>query len=519
MEPTSVRRVKTLLAIFGIGIPYTIFYYPLDIYGWRPVRIFSIAAILITAIFWRWKSRKHLKHRRRKTPEYYEMHRERINTILWVAGIALVLFTGLFWLIVGNVVFQGIRFVVQPVFYVAIMWSLSRSFFIASLAVSIAAGAGAGIFRRGRRRAAWGAFIALWTLICISLVFFSAFKAGPGNATCADIRAMPGVRLLLSRERINSFSALKGALPYDAVTDDSTGSLFVSLKQTSSKPGGIIRIDLASGAVKSIITTDLPNKGRLNPNEFPERLSINPARKELYALVLSPGNNHLFIISYEGSLLQAAHLVKLEGEPNNVYADIPRNRIFVFYAGATKHGFAVYNADTAALVTEVTTPEMKGSIQHIAPDPATGHFFISNIGPGKIMEIDPANLSVVRTLKQFNAVEGIAYSETERKLYAAEPITRKLDIIAPGALIKTGQATIDCGLADLAYDEKSRTVAVAGYTGVIDIVSADSPWKTINTIRLGWLLRNISNSSNGRFFACSGCGVFEIVPGALAGGK
>ena len=508
-------RSRTLKIIFAIGLPNAIFYYPLDIYGWICLVVF--AAFLTVyfaggALFD--KVAKRLGIKRKHRTEISNPARI-ARALFWIIVFFLMLNLGAQGFVIEKYSIDLARLVVQPFFYLLIMWSLSLPVFVLSVVTGLVF-----IIFTGRGKGARGFFMSVlwgfWLVVCISLLHFTVFKMGPGKSACAKIQQSPGVRLLLGRDTIDALPGLKGARPYDVMADVDRGLLFISLKQTSSRPGGIVRLNPATRKPERVLLTDLKNNWGISVNEFPERMAINPRRQELYALVLSPGNNHLLVASYAGRGLDMVSLLKLDAEPNNVYADLETSRVFVFYAGATRYGFAVYDPVKRRFIKEVTGPEFRGSAQHYIRDSVSGHLFLTNIGKNKIIEIDPKTLKIVKAKRQLNIYEGIASDNKNRLLFTPAPLTRKMDVLNMKNFQREASRPVGCGLADAVFDPPSRTVTVAGYTGVVDIFSADKTWDKQKRLRLGHLLRNITADGRGRVYACSGCGVFEITAKKLS---
>lgn len=506
MEKTPAPISHRILPLLLIGIPYTIFYYPVDIYGFAPVGVFLL--IMGAYCFLLYRARRRADGKWRK-PGAGAVAWGLLRAAAALAGFVILLNLGTFSLELGPLMSYLIKFFMQPFFYAGILWSLSIGWF----AAAALAGAALALWLRrahvpGFRAAFWG----FWLFICLAMAHFTVFKMGPPKFACRGFKDSPDIKLLLSRNTIDALPGLKGALPYDAAADPDRGLLFVSLKQTRKKPGGIARLRVRDGRVEAFLNTDLRRAGPLDVNEFPERMAINPKRSEVYALVLSPGNSHLVIASYGGRGLQPLSYIPLRAEPNTIYADVERGRIFVFYAGATRNGFAVYDAAAHQLIGEVSDKMLNGSAQHIARDPDTGRLYLTNIGINKIVEIDPAAWRPVRARAQLDLVEGIALDPVHDMLFAPGPFSRTLQIFKMRGLERVASRRVRCGLADAAFDPVTRTVTVGGYSGDVDIFSADNAWRREKGIKLPHLLRNVTADRRGKIYACTGCGVFAINP-------
>lgn len=508
MEKTPTPISRRILPLLLIGIPYTIFYYPVDIYGLQPAAVFLLLLGCYSILLYISQNRARGQWRTTAGAGVRALAFLRAAVVLSLAVI-LLNFGSHGWEF-GHLLSYLIQFCIKPFFYAGILWSLSVTFF----AISALAGVTLAVWlRRVRFRIPAAAFWGFWLFICLALAHFTLFKMGPMKSSCRGIADMPGVNLLLSRNTIDALPGLRGALPYDAVVDAPRGLLFVSLKQTHKEPGGLARIRIRDGRVQASLITDLNNRRPIAVNEFPERMSINPERREVYALVLSPGNSHLLIASYEGRGLQPLSYIRLLAEPNYVFADVARGRIFVFYAGAGRNGYAIYDADTRRLIGEVSDKKLNGSAQHMTANPDTGLLYLTLLGANKIVEIDPANRDALRAHAQMDPVEGIALDPVNNRLFAPGPFSRKLQIFETRGFKRAGSRRVRCGLADAAFDPVSRMVTVGGYTGTVDIFSTAPPWRVVKRLKLPHLLRNVTPDRRGTVYACSGCGVFAIDPG------
>lgn len=512
--PDQTTRFKTRFRnLLLIGIPYTIFYYPLDIYGLYPVAVFTAGACAWAAIAWRRAGRHPGQGAWKQGEARPKRGLPRIaKALLLLVAAAFVLNFGGHGMSPKRLSVDFLGLFMRPLMYPGILWALSRAGFALGVAAGGAVWALVALRRRTAAGAAAGAFWGAWAFVCFSLAAFTAFKLGPSRTWCEKADPQPGMRLLLSRAQIDALPGLRGALPYDAVSDPERGLLFVSLKQTSRRPGGIAAMQIPSGALLHTLVTDLPGNRPFSVNEFPERMAIDTARQRVYALVLCPANNHLLVASYENRRLALVSLIRLDGEPNNVYADERTGRIFVFYAAADRYGFAVYDAQTHEKIRESADPAFNGSAQHCVRDPRTGHLLITNLGKNKLIELDPETMRVVRTLDQRNPLQGLAHDPARNLVFATAPMTRTLEIKGRSGFRALAARRVRCGLADAAFDAPTSTVTVGGYTGAVDIFAARAPWRRAAALKIGHLLRNLHAAGNGRVYLCSGCGVFELDP-------
>src|SRR5215469_8880610 len=110
----------------------------------------------------------------------------------------------------------------------------------------------------------------------------------------------------------------------------------------------------------------------------------------------------------------AAQPVSPGGGFDYVTVDSQRGRVYAAHGGGG--GLLVADADTGNVLGIVKVGDMAGS----AIDPATGHVFTGN-GDGKsVSEVDPENLTILRTVPVDGPVDAIAYDATIGRIYADE---------------------------------------------------------------------------------------------------
>lgn len=507
--------LKTRLLLLPLFIILYTVYYTIDIYSWYPIAIsvFAVAALIIIKNWMKiWKRVLSSNIALSESVDFNPARRRKTAFIIAAVLLAALLISGKSGNFIIFAISQTVKLVTQPFAYMAITWTISSGCFYALLAASLCAG----IFPRKRftfRGAALYLFDAFWIMAILSLVFILVFKQGPAKNSCRGLKPPPGMRLVFGRDAIDSIPGMDGALPYDSASDEKEGLIFFSLKQTNARPGAIAVADSRTGKLLSFYKTNPTLPRTLPVNAFPERMSINTARKELYTLVLSPSDHRLLVLSYSGKRLRLVRNIYLSGEPNNLYTDLKNRRIYVFYAGADRHGYDVYNADDYLLIKEFSPDGLKGSAQHVAYDAFADRIFVTIIGPRKkLIEINPSTMQVVRSMDFTLFLEGVVFVPSSNRIFTSSPFTREIISFGAADFKKSGSSAIRCGLADMVYEPVSNTISVAGYNGEMDIFTVGEKLKLLKKLNTGYLLRNVSPDSGGRFYACSGCGVFEITP-------
>ncbi|MCL4235794.1 MAG: hypothetical protein KJ042_14880, partial [Deltaproteobacteria bacterium] len=163
---------------------------------------------------------------------------------------------------------------------------------------------------------------------------------GSFGSTCADLAKSPYLVSVVGREAIEARTDIGACFPYDVKTDAEADRLFFTLKQRRSglvkKFTGRDTADDAIGAM-SLSNPD-PRNATLIPiagastGSYPQRITVNPDRREIYVVVLDIDGRHAVrVIGYDSGFA-AKDTIDLDFEPIRVYFDTAR-LIVVGYEG------------------------------------------------------------------------------------------------------------------------------------------------------------------------------------------
>jgi len=506
------------LSLFAV--PAVLLFRPPDIYGLGPVlRYFEISA----PAFLVWAAADRALARRRP-PEPRSVSEiasvwarparracRRLPTpgkvLVW--GVAAALAFALLEISGGFPLLFGLA--TQPLFMAGIFWALAPAGLFAAAGLVFASLLAvrrvrpSGFLRRWWVLGLYG----FWLTGCASLAFFHAFKAGPPDTVCERVGRTPGVVPLYGIGRIREAEGLSGSMPYDLAADVGEGALFVSLKRTDGLRGAVARVDLSGRDPVSMIPVDEKTPGvRL----FPERMAVDPVRKEVYTLLLGSPRHMLHVASYGGGGWVEERVLPLEGEPNHIFLDRERGILVVLFAGSGTDGLAAFRTGTWEEVRRIGSDRITGCAQFAALDRPHGRFYFTNIGFSPLHEADDALEGILRKKSLALPLVGIAVRQEPHVLYVSSPVSRDVKIADPESLAYVGAIPTGGGLAEIEIDEARGRLYVADYGGSLSVYSLEDH-RLLRRFFLGRMLRSITlDPATGRLFACSGCGVFEIVP-------
>lgn len=106
-----------------------------------------------------------------------------------------------------------------------------------------------------------------------------------------------------------------------------------------------------------------------------------------------------------------------------VTVDSQRGRVYAAHGGGD--GLLVADANTGNVLGIVKVGPMAG----VAVDPATGHVFTGNGDAKSVSEVDPENLTILRTVPVDGPVDAIAYDPDTNRIYADEDDGTRIFVI------------------------------------------------------------------------------------------
>ncbi len=506
------------LSLFAV--PLILIFNPPDIYGvHRVVRYFQIAVpaflawLLVDLLLSRRRdpdsrsvaaiASRMLRAARRN----YRLLSRPGRVLFW--GVAGVLFVVL--LKTAGLLQSLFNLITQPLYMVAIFFALApvtllatAGFIFLSLLV-VRRIIPTGFFRR------WWilGFYGCWLTVCAALGYFHYFKMGPSDTTCENVFRAEGLVPLYKIGEIRDTDGLRGSMPYDLVADPQDGFVFVSLKRTDGVRGGIAKVDLSGQAPEAMIRIDEQTSGvRL----FPERMAVDPETKEVYTLLLGSPRHKLHVASYRDGGWREEKTLPLPGEPNHILYDEKQGTVVVFFAGSDVDGLAVFRSDTGEMVRRIGSEKIVGCTQFAVTDRPHGKSYFTNIGFSPLYEADEGLKEILRKKTSAMPLVGIAVQQDPHRLYVSSPMTRDVKIADPETLRFIGRLKTNGGLAEIEIDEERGRLYVADYGGDLSVYTLDDH-RLLERFFLGRMLRSIHlDEETGRLFACSGCGVFEILP-------
>jgi hypothetical protein len=344
--------------------------------------------------------------------------------------------------------------------------------------------------------------------LCLSLVYFGAFKVGPSSRQCREIEEDLPHPPVLGLERIRGIPGLEQGLPYDAVPSSDGTSLVVALKRTDGQPGGLVKID-ARGDVVGLETTPAQAPG---DNSFPERIAVSRELRRIYALVYGPGRFRLFAFHDGPGTLRLEREIPLPGEPISLYVDESRQELWIGFAAEVEAGAIVYALPG---LEPVASTGNLGSTQHMAALDSRQQLLIATMSKDyKVAVLDRERKQRVQGWPYRFPLYGITLPFGDPFAVASSPLTRSLVLFD----LDTGQVRdsipVSGGLAELDRDPERPLVFVGDYAGTVDVVDVEAKTR-LATYHLGHMLRGVYFDPTRRLlYAWSGCGVFAIDPDA-----
>jgi len=509
------------------AVPAILLFHPPDIYGLGPVLRYLQVAV---PVFLAWGAADRLLSRR-QTPvprSITEVASGGVRPVrracrrlsrpakVLVWGVSAALAVTLLKISGGFSLLFGL--LTQPIFMAGIFFALAPAGLFAAAGLVFASLLAArrirpsGFLRRGWVLCLYGC----WLTACVSLGFFHAFKVGPPDTVCEQVSRSPGVIPLYGIASIREAEGLSGSMPYDLAADPGAGVLFVSIKRTDGLRGAIAKVDLSGKTPVSMLQIDEKMPGvRL----FPERMAVDPVKQEVYTLLLGSPRHKLHAASYRNGAWMQERVLPLEGEPNHIFLDREQGTLVVLFAGSDTDGLTAFRTETWEEIRRIGSDRITGCSQFAALDRAHGRFYFTNIGFSPLYEADEALQGILRKNSLGLPLVGMAVRQEPHLLYVSSPMSRDVRIVDPESLAYVGAIRTNGGLAKIEIDEARGRLYVADYGGNLSVYSLDEH-RLLERLFLGRMLRSIHlDQDTGRIFACSGCGVFEIVTELPVGGS
>lgn len=343
---------------------------------------------------------------------------------------------------------------------------------------------------------------------------------GSLGTTCTDVAASPYLIPLATRAEIASRDDIGSCFPYDVKTDAAADRIFFTLKQRRSglvkKVAERDRADDAIGAM-SLANPDVRNASLIpvvgaTTGSYPQRITVNPGRREIYVVVLDiDGHHSIRVIGYDGEFAPT-DVIALDFEPIRVYFDESR-LIVVGYEGVV----GVYDIATHArlAIHDLGDLGFLGTLDTLVHRPDR-HLYYASVVSRRFLALDDQTFTVTANAQVGVPTIGLDYDVRTNRVFAAATLTREVLVLDGDTLRVVDRIPVHATVRELAIDRVRRLVVTAGYIdGDLIFIDPDTH-RVVARLFLGRLARSVHIQTNdGRLFVTSSCGIFEVRVNAL----
>ncbi len=378
-----------------------------------------------------------------------------------------------------------------------------------------------------------GIFAGYMLLVWIAIFFVQSYnRIPPSWDTCRAVNKTEYVRPVWTMADFRRQGFLDGALPYDALFDAGTDTVFATFKNFISY-GAIVAVDAGSGRLKSHLVTE--NDRFPGSLFYPERLCADKKRRQLYSTTKSGRNFQLLDIAYSTDSLKLRDRIAFPDVETTNCEYVPRlDTLYVIFLGPPDSHIRVLDGTTHSERAALHFGRF-GYADYFAVDRARDRIIIPSLDPFNRFSIYEVKGIAQKT---HNSVEheitmnvpipggktfqvpvptlGVALDRRRNRIYFTSPFIKTLIEVDGASFDVTRQMTVGQFPREVAYHEKSGRLIVANYgSGTISVIDVDK-WQIIATIYLGKLVRSIYiDPQTGRTFVVTACGIFEIVPDSI----
>ena len=451
-----------------------------------------------------------LGHRVPPYRRFYRTHRR--GMILLFRGFRFVCFLVL--VVLYAVVFLPIYLGIDPVSFLLLTAAVATVYVLGRLP-SVRLPLSLNLYR----------VVLLYTYASLLAIFIHYL--GSRTAVCDAMEEQPHVRVLWNRHDTERTEGLSFCYPYDVRFDAATERLFFTLKEVRAglwkkvredgmANDAIVRMDLspAGGGATEI----LPVRGA-SGSTYPQRITLNPARDEMYVVVLDiDGDHQIFVLRYQDafSLVRSLHL---DFEPIRAYFDNDRRQLILPHYEA---GVSVYDLDDDRLLlrrryTGLGHFGLLGLLDTFVRDAKRNLFYATTVGPYQLA-IDADTYEILRRKRIFVPTIGMDYDPVKDRMYLAGTFSREILVLAGGSLALLARRFPGTTAREISLDRGRGLLYVGGYCeGYLDLYDPET-LERLARVFLGKLLRSLHfDPASGRLFAATGCGVYEIDVDGLLG--
>ncbi len=338
---------------------------------------------------------------------------------------------------------------------------------------------------------------------------------GSLDSACVNVAASPFLSPVATRQQIDARDDVGSCFAYDVKTDASANRLFFTLKQRRS--GLVKKLWDLERADDAIGVLDLDGSrfedARLIPvagdstGSYPQRITVNPDRREIYVVVLDIDGHHTVrVIGYDGDFAEIA-VIDLEFEPIRVYFDASR-LIVLGYEGVV----GIFDIATHARLElrDLGDLGFLGTLDTLAHRPDRNLYYASVVSRQFVTLDDRAFDVTARSIVGVPTI-GLDYDQTTNRVWAAATLTREVLVLDGDSLAVLDRIDADATVRELAIDRARRLVVAAGYVdGHLLFIDLDTHC-VVARLFIGRLARSVHiEPGSGRLFVTSSCGIFEV---------
>ncbi|MDP8225829.1 MAG: hypothetical protein P9L99_20885 [Candidatus Lernaella stagnicola] len=374
------------------------------------------------------------------------------------------------------------------------------------------------------RRADYPAWARLDSLLVIIAAVYLALAAmtftflGTSASACDRLAASPYLTPLITRGDIDRAPGLDACFPYDVKSDPDADRLFFTLKQ---KRSGFLKLffgqEVANDAIGAMPFTKpdfaaaklILIKGE-STARYPQRITVNPQREEIYVVVLDINGRHTIrVISYAGGLFRQQEELVVEFEPIRAYFNNARNELIVLgYEGDV----AKYSLDSRRKIFKRHFDNLGfiGMLDTLVPD-RYGHRYYASVVSRYFLLFDGNDFDILKQVDVGVPTIGLDYDRKRHRVYAAATFTREILVLDGDTLAVRDRIPTGTTVRELYFDRTRDAIVTAGYAdGLLDVYDAET-YRRLGRTFVGKLARGIHvEQQTGRVFVTSSCGLFEV---------
>jgi len=353
--------------------------------------------------------------------------------------------------------------------------------------------------------------------IYTALAVWAHHYLGSTDAACEQVVSSRYLAPIVTREDIARAPGIESCYPYDVKSDPSADMLFFTLKQ---KRAGFVKIVGPQRVANDAICATSLSSPRLDSSmiipivgestgAYPQRITVNPDRKEIYVVVLDiDGNHSVKVVSYDGEW-RVVRSIALDYEPIRVYIDRDRARLIILdYEG----GVGVYDLETyeQRFFRKLDSIGFFGMIDTIVANRDRSAYYTSVVSQNFLL-LDAETFDTLFVRRLGVPTIGLDYDEAANRVYVAGTFSREILVLDGDTLEMVDRIRTGITARELYLHRKRRLIITAGYAdGHLDIYDLDG-YRRLARLFVGKLARGLHiEQSSGRVFVTSSCGLFEV---------